>query len=95
MITKHIVVVHGFNISQAKFILIMIAILDIPEKEIKLEFDNLTCDQFRMIGSKPNDKIPAILEFYTTGRVITLITSNMPEPLKDEITKLISQYCGH
>jgi hypothetical protein len=73
----------------------MKAILEIPEKEIKFEFDNLTYDQFRMIGSKPNDKIPMILEKYPIGEPITLITSNMPDVLKDEIIKLISQYCGH
>ena len=29
----------------------MKGILEIPEKEIKFEFDNLTYSQFRMIGS--------------------------------------------
>jgi len=55
----------------------------------------VTYNQFRMIGSKPNDKIPMILEKYPIGEPITLITSNMPDVLKDEIIKLISQYCGH
>lgn len=73
----------------------MKAILEIPEKEISFEFDNLTINQFRMIGSKPNDKIPMILEKFPVGEPITLITSNMPEVLKEEIIKLISQYCGH
>jgi hypothetical protein len=36
-----------------------------------------------------------ILEKYTIGEPITLITSNMPDLLKDEIIKLISRYCGH
>ena len=74
---------------------IMKAILEIPEKEIKFEFDNLTYNQFRMIGSKPNDKIPTILEKFPISEPITLITSNMPDVLKDEIIKLISDYCGH
>jgi len=73
----------------------MKAILEIPEKEFKFEFDNLTCDQFRMVGNKPNDEIPMILEKYPIGKPITLITSNMPDVLKDEIIKLISQYCGY
>lgn len=73
----------------------MKAILEIPEKEISFEFDNLTINRFRMIGSKSNDKIPMILEKFTIGEPITLITSNMPEVLKEEIIKLISQYCGH
>ena len=73
----------------------MKAILEIPEKEISFEFDNLTINQFRMIESKPNDNIPMILERFPVGEPITLITSNMPETLKEEIIKLISQYCGH
>lgn len=72
----------------------MKAILEIPEKEIKFEFANLTINQFRMVGSKTNDKIPLILEKYPIGEPITLITSNMPDVIKDEIIKLISQYCG-
>jgi hypothetical protein len=48
-----------------------------------------------MIGSKPNDKTPMILEKFPVGEPITLITSNMPEVLKEEVIKLISQYCGH
>jgi hypothetical protein len=73
----------------------MKAILEIPEKEFKFEFDNLTYNQFRMIGSRPNYQIPMILEKYPIGQPITLITSNMPDVLKDEIIKLIEQYYGH
>jgi len=73
----------------------MKAILEIPEKEIKFEFDNLTYNQFMMIASRPNGKLPMILEKYTIGEPITLITSNMPVVLKNEIIRLISQYCGH
>lgn len=73
----------------------MKAILEIPENEISFEFDNFTYNQFRMIGSKPNDKIPMILEKYPIGEPITLITSNMPDELKIVIDKMISQYCGH
>jgi len=61
------------------------AILEIPEKEIKFEFDNLTYNQFRMIGSKPNNKISMVLDKFPIGEPITLITSNMPEVLKEEI----------
>lgn len=74
---------------------VMKATLEIPEKEIKFEFDNLTYNQFRMIGSKPNDNLPMFVERYPIGKPITLITSNMPNVLKDEIIKLISDYCGH
>ena len=73
----------------------MKAILEIPEKEIKFEFDNFTYTQFRIIGSKPNDMIPTILEKYPIGEPITLMTSNMPNELKYTIEKLISDYCNH
>lgn len=73
----------------------MKAILEIPEKEIKFEFDNLTYNQFRIIGSKSNEENLMLLEKYPIGEPITLITSNMPDVLKDEIIKLIEQYCGH
>jgi hypothetical protein len=73
----------------------MKAILEIPEKEISFEFDNLTINQFRMIGSKPNAEVPMILEKFPIGEPITLITSNIPEVLKEEIIRLISQYCEH
>lgn len=69
--------------------------LQIPEKEISFEFDNLTINQFRAIGTKPNEKIQTIVEKYPIGNSITLVTSNMPEILKDEIIKLIEHYCGH
>jgi hypothetical protein len=72
----------------------MKGILEIPEKEIKFEFDNLTYNQFRMIGSKPNDNITMIVEKYPIGEPITLITSNMPDDLNTIIIKLISEYCG-
>ena len=73
----------------------MKAILEIPEKEISFEFDNLTINHFRMIRERPNHEIPMILEKFSIGKPVTLITSNMPEVLKEEIIKLISQYCGH
>jgi hypothetical protein len=73
----------------------MKAILEIPEKDVKFEFDNFTYNQFRMIRTKPNDKTPMILERFPIGEPMTLITSNMPDTLEDEIIKIISLYCGH
>lgn len=73
----------------------MKAILEIPEHKLKFEFDNLTYNKFRVIIDKPNDRIPMITERFTIGEPITLITSNIPELLKEEIIKLISQYCNH
>ena len=73
----------------------MKAILEIPEKEIKFEFDDLMYSQFTVIGSRPNDEMPMIVERYPIGQPIILITSNMPNDIKQEIIKLIEQYCGH
>ena len=73
----------------------MKAILEIPEKEISFEFDNLTINQFRMIGTRPDSKIPMIVEKYPIGEPITLITSNMPYILKKAIDDMIGQYCNH
>jgi len=92
---KNLIKQHIDNLLKNTVYNFMKAILEIPEKEISFEFDNLTYNQFRMIGSKPNDKIPMILEKFPIGEPITLMTSNMPEVLKEEIIKLISQYCGH
>lgn len=72
----------------------MKAILEIPERGIKFEFDSLTINQFKIITSKPNDTTN-MLEKYPVGEPITLMTSNMPEVLKEEIIRLVSQYCGH
>jgi hypothetical protein len=72
----------------------MKGILEIPEKEIKFEFYNLTYNQFRMVGSKTKNNIPMIVEKYPIGEPITLITSNMPDDLNSIIIKLISEYCG-
>jgi len=73
----------------------MKAILDIPERDFKFELENVTVDKFRMIGIKPDDGIPMIIEKYPIGKPITLITADMPETLKDAIVEMIKQYCGH
>lgn len=48
-----------------------------------------------MIGSRPSHNMPTIVERYPIDEPITLITSNMPDSLKNEIIKLINNYCGH
>jgi hypothetical protein len=65
------------------------------DKKVKFDFDNLTLSQFRMIGSRPSEICPMIVEKYPIGEPITLITSNMPEVLKNEIVELIERYCNH
>jgi len=72
----------------------MNGILEIQEKVIKFELENLTYNQFKMIGSKPMDVNNIMIEKYSIGEPITLITSNMPDNLKHEIDKMIEQYCN-
>ena len=43
----------------------MKAILEIPEREISFEFENLKIDQFKILLEKPNDEIPFFIEKYT------------------------------
>jgi uncharacterized heparinase superfamily protein len=73
----------------------MKAILEIPEKDVRVELNNLIYSQFRMIGRKPHAEIPLIFEKYPIGKPIILITSNMPDVLKEAIDEMISQYCEH
>jgi hypothetical protein len=73
----------------------MKAILEIPEKEIKVEFENMTYNQYRIIGSRPSEISPIMVEKYPIGKPITLVTSEMPDGLRIEIEKLIEQYCNH
>ena len=73
----------------------MKAILEIPEREISFEFENLKIDQFKILLEKPNDEIPFFIEKYTNDEHITLITSNMPESLRVEIVNIIMNYCNH
>lgn len=73
----------------------MKATLDISEKDIKFELENVTLDKFRMIGIKPDYENPFFNEIYPIGKSITLITADMPETLKDAIVEMIKQYCGH
>ncbi len=70
----------------------MKAILEIPEKEIKFEFDNLTYNQYRMVGTR---NCGIMVERFPIGEPITVLTSNMPNDLKEEINSVIEAYCNH
>jgi hypothetical protein len=72
----------------------MKAILEIPERDISFNFENLTIDEFRMIGERPTE-LNYMVEKYPIGAPITLITSNMPPALKKEIDAMIGHYCNH
>ena len=71
----------------------MNAILEVPEEEIKIEFDNLNYNQFRMIGRRLDIETSMFIEKYPVGEPITLITSNMPKILLEQVKNLIEKYC--
>jgi len=63
----------------------MKTILEIPEKDIRLEFDNLIINKFKIIDSERD----------LDDEWITIATSNMPDELRKEIVEAIKQYCDH
>lgn len=73
----------------------MKATLTIPEKDTTIELDNITLTQFRMIGERPSDESPMLTEKYSIGEPIVLITSNMPDELKNDTSTRIAQFCNH
>lgn len=71
----------------------IVAILDMPDKDMKIEFDNITINGFRMI-KKIDDPITMMSHYEGVGDMIHLVTSNMPTELNDEIIKMIKKYCN-
>lgn len=69
--------------------------LKVKKKDIKLELDNLTIDQYRFIAELPAINIGGVVEKHPVGKLITLITSNMPFELKKAIDDMIKKYCNH
>lgn len=61
----------------------MKAVLNIPDKDISFVFDNLTVDQYRVVGERILGN--NVIEKYTSGDTIVLVTSNMPHELKNQI----------
>jgi len=72
----------------------MEGLLVIPENEIGIKLRDITLNKYNMIGKKEHDKIPMMIERHSIGKSFALITSNMPPALKEEIDKLIVQYCN-
>ena len=72
----------------------MEAILNVPDKELSFIFENLTIDQFTPVN-EVNDPGNMFTSFEAGGPPITLITNDMPEGLKDELTTIIKKYCNH
>lgn len=73
----------------------MKGILEIPEMEITFELDDMSYNQFRRVGTRPIHGDGGMVEKYPIGEPIILITSNMPDDLKNEIKGIISKYCDN
>ena len=70
-------------------------IIDVETEEIPMfEYDNLTMDTHLPYSAKPDPEHPNMVQYEPTGKSITLITSNMPTELKDELTGIIKEYCN-
>jgi hypothetical protein len=69
--------------------------LEILEKEITFNLDDISIKQYNVIGRKQSETIPMFVENYKVGETITLITSNMPDKLINEIDSIIKTYCNH
>jgi hypothetical protein len=70
------------------------ATLEIPEQKIKIEFDKLELNQFNVVRQKPSDDNNLIIDRYTIGEPLILITSNMPVFLQKAIERILKQYCN-
>jgi len=69
-------------------------IIDVETEEIPtFEYDNLTMDTHIPYSAKPDPEQSNMVQYESRGKPITLITSNMPEELKDELTIIIKEYC--
>jgi len=66
----------------------------IPEKEIEFELDEISINQYKMVSKKPSEN-GVLMEKYTVGEPITVITGNMPKSLKIAIEEVIKNYCNH
>ena len=73
----------------------MEGILNVPDKEIGFILDNLTIDQFTPVNEVTHPDYPNMVLHEPGGKAITLVTSNMPPDLKDEISIIIKKYCNH
>ena len=73
----------------------MKAILSIPEKEISLEYENLSINTFTPVNEVTHPDYPMMVLSEPGGKPITLITSNMPGELKDELITIIKKQCNH
>lgn len=71
-------------------------IIDIETDEVPVfEYDNLTMDIFTPVKEVDDSVYPNMVLREPGGKPITLITSNMPQELKDELSAIIKKYCNH
>lgn len=68
--------------------------LEIPDKNIKLDFENITLNQFKTIINEPSD-CGMFIQRKPVGETIMMFTSNMPPPLYEKILEMIEDYCNH
>lgn len=64
-------------------------------EEFTFEYDNLTIDMFTPVKEVDDPAYPNIVLREPGGKAMTLITSNMPQGLKDELTPIIKKYYNH
>ncbi len=73
----------------------MKAIVSIPEKDYCFELRNVSYDEYIVVGTKKTESSSMFVERYPVGEPIILLTSNMPDGLKNEIDDLVRRYCNH
>lgn len=73
----------------------MNAILNVPDKAISFELDNVSISQFKRIINNPIELNMDVFHRQPSGEIITIVTSNLPQELNNEIENLIKLYCNH
>jgi hypothetical protein len=73
----------------------MKAIVSIPEKDYCFELRNVCYGEFVVVGTKPKEDNSTFVERYPVGEPIILLTSNMPDGLKNDVDDLVRRYCNH
>ena len=68
--------------------------IEIPEKELKFELEDIALYKFRIVRKRPDFDLPDVMVTEGVGEPITLITSNMPTRLREEIVAHIEQFCN-
>ena len=67
----------------------------VEEEDIDITIEDAALSTYRRVGRRPASDGGCYMESYPQGKPIMIITSNMPESLKDEIDLAISTFCDH